>query len=246
MNTHQTKKISAVSPLPELNMAERLKVVRQARGLTQQQLADLVGISRPTVAQLEGGRHQPSAEVLEIIVAELSISRNWLWFGAGPMEEATPGLGGNARLAHQFSDEDDYEDWPHLTAPARAGFDELFTDYHSQLDTIRVYNPSPELRGKSPWVIDVDGDSMEPQLRSGMQVAGLKIPLSDCKYAVSGVYAIAFANQFAIKRIKDNDLLTKGYLVLHSDNENAGSLTVAGEDIQHMWRVLEIIRAKVV
>ena len=76
MTTVERKKISSVSPLPELSMAERLKVVRQARGLTQQQMADLLGISRPTVAQLEGGRHQPSTEVLETIVSELEVSRN--------------------------------------------------------------------------------------------------------------------------------------------------------------------------
>ncbi|SNR52812.1 Phage repressor protein C, contains Cro/C1-type HTH and peptisase s24 domains [Hymenobacter mucosus] len=226
-------------------IGERLRIVRQVRGLTQQQMADLLGVKRPTVTQLEASRHQPSQDVLEAIVRELDISRNWLWFGIGPMEEATPGLNGNARLAHPL-DEEDYEDWIHITVPARAGFGDLFdTGGVAQFDTIRIYSPSPELRGRKTWVIDVDGDSMEPQLRSGMQVAAILLPLEDCKYAVSGVYAVVFGSQFAIKRIKDNDLLTKGYLVLHSDNENAGSLTVAGEDIRYMWRVLEIIRGKV-
>ncbi|UYZ58070.1 XRE family transcriptional regulator [Hymenobacter latericus] len=248
MTQSATIKKSPAQEVAEENLrtsaGERLRIVRQVRGLTQQQMADLLGVKRPTVTQLEAGRHQPSQDVLETIVRKLEISRNWLWFGIGPMEEATPGLNGNARLAHPL-DEEDYEDWIHITVPARAGFGDLCDLDTTQFDTIRIYSPSPELRGRKTWVIDVDGDSMEPQLRSGMQVAAVLIPLEDCKYAVSGVYAVVFGSQFAIKRIKDNDLLTKGYLVLHSDNENAGSLTVAAEDIRYMWRVLEIVRGKV-
>jgi len=228
------------------SIGERLRAVRLTRGMTQQQMADLLGIKRPSLTQLEGGRHQPSQEILEAVVRELDVSRTWLWFGAGPMEEATPGLAGNARLSHP-PNEDNYEDWVHLTIPARAGLAELMgNEYdYGDFDTVRIYDPSPELRGKKPVVIDIDGDSMEPQLRSGMQVAAVHVPLADCKYAVSGVYAVVFGNQFAVKRVKDNELATKGPLVLHSDNPNAGSLVVAGEDIRAMWRVLEIVRGKV-
>ena len=245
MTTLERKKISSVSPLPELSMAERLKVVRQARGLTQQQMADLLEISRPTVAQLEGGRHQPSTEVLETIVSELGISRNWLWFGGGPMDD-TGTKGGEVVVFGKFADEE-FIDCPFITVPVRAGFVELVAtegDY-GQYETMRIYNPSPELRKPGTLVFEINGDSMEPQLRAGMLVAVTPVPLADIKYTVSGVYVATFGNQLTIKRIKDNDLLTKRQLVLHSDNPRAGMLTVAGEDIRGLWKVVDIIRGRV-
>lgn len=245
MTTLERKKISAVSPMPELSMSERLKVVRQARGLTQQQMADLLGISRPTVAQLEGGRHQPSTEVMETIVAELEVSRNWLWFGTGPMQEHSP-LGGDAIYMGKFVDAD-YIDCPFVPVPVRAGFVDLIGsdgDY-GQLQMIRIYNPSPELRKDGTLVFEIDGDSMEPQLRAGMLVAVTPLAFEDIKYAVSGVYVVAFSNQLTVKRIKDNDLMTKRHLVLNSDNPRAGILTVAGEDIRGLWKVVDIIRGRV-
>lgn len=245
MATAKTKKISSVTPLPELSIAERLKVVRSSRGLTQQEMAELLGISRPSVTQLEGGRHQPSNDVLEIIVNKLDVSRNWLWFGAGPMEETSP-VGGNARMLSPLMDVD-YIDCPLIPVPARAGFLDMIgseSDY-GLYQTVRIYNPSAEISKGDALAFEIDGDSMEPQLRPGMQVAVVPVQMADIKYAVSGVYVVAFANQLTVKRIKDNDLLTKRQLLLHSDNPKAGSLTVAGEDIRGLWKVIDIIRGRV-
>ena len=227
-------------------MAERLKIVRQSRGLTQQQMADLLGLSRPSVAQLEGGRHQPGKETLETIVDKLEISRNWLWFGNGPMEEFSP-LGGNVKLLGD-PDDAEYIDLKFVGVKVRGGFMEMMAgegDY-TTLDTVRIHDPTPEMLKPGTLAFEIDGDSMEPQLRSGMRVVGVMLALEDIKYATSGVYVVAFANQFTIKRIKDNDINEKRWLVLHADNPQAGSLRVAAEDIRAMWRVRRIIHGEVV
>ena len=230
---------------PELSIAERLKVVRRARSLTQQQMADLLGISRPTVAQLEGGRHQPSNEVLETIVAELNVSRNWLWFNSEPMEEQ--GTTGRDVALVKKSLDAEYIDCSFIPVSLRASLVDLVTtegDY-GQFEMMRIFKPGSELRKVGTLVFEIDCDSMEPQLRSGMLVAVTPVPLADIKYTVSGVYVATFGNQLTIKRIKDNDLLTKRQLVLHSDNPQAGMLTVAGEDIRGLWKVVDIIRGRV-
>lgn len=46
---------------------ERVRLVREVRGLTQKDLAELVGISRAAIAHIETGRAQPSDEVVEAI-----------------------------------------------------------------------------------------------------------------------------------------------------------------------------------
>ncbi len=247
MTATKTKKISSVLPLPELNMADRLKVLRSARGLTQQQMADLLGISRPSVTQLEGGRHQPSNEVLETIVGKLEISRNWLWFGNGPMDEFSA-VGGDAKLLGDV-EENDYLDVKLVTCKVRGSFMDMMDDGgqpFSTLSTVRIYEPTPEMYKPGTLGFEINGDSMEPQLRSGMRVVGVQVPLEDIKYATSGVYVVAFANQLTIKRIKDNEIFERHSLVLHADNPQAGSLRVAAEDIRAMWRVRRIIYGDVV
>lgn len=230
-------------------MAERLKFVRRARELTQQEMADLLEIARPTVAQLEGGRHQPSTDVLEAIIDKLNISRNWLWFGSGPMEDFSP-LGGNVKMLAGL-EEGDYLDIEFVSCKVRGSFLELMDDggevsHFESLEIVRIYDPTPEMRKPGTKGFEIDGDSMEPQLRSGMKVVGVRVPLSDVKYVTSGVYVVAFGNQLTIKRVKSNDILERGILVLHADNPNAGSLPVAGEDIRFMWKVVRIFYADVI
>ena len=44
----------------EENMKNRITELRKARHLTQQDLADLLGVTRQTIISLEGGRYNPS------------------------------------------------------------------------------------------------------------------------------------------------------------------------------------------
>jgi DNA-binding XRE family transcriptional regulator len=51
-----------------------VRVWREYRGLTQQQLAEAAGISVPYLSQLESGKRRGSAEVLAAIAKELELS----------------------------------------------------------------------------------------------------------------------------------------------------------------------------
>lgn len=51
-----------------------VKVWREYRGLTQQQLADAAGISKPYLSQIETGRRKGTTEILSAIAKTLDIS----------------------------------------------------------------------------------------------------------------------------------------------------------------------------
>ncbi|MBN1992118.1 MAG: helix-turn-helix transcriptional regulator [Anaerolineae bacterium] len=51
-----------------------LRVWREYRGLTQQQVAEAAGISKPYLSQLESGRRKGTAEVLQAISKVLNVS----------------------------------------------------------------------------------------------------------------------------------------------------------------------------
>jgi len=51
-----------------------IKVWREYRGLTQQQLADMAGISKPYISQIETGKRKGTTEILSAIAKALNVS----------------------------------------------------------------------------------------------------------------------------------------------------------------------------
>ena len=66
-------------------MNERLKQLRNALNLTQQALADKLGVKRNTVGQWECGRNDPSDAAIVSICREFSVNESWLRTGEGDM-----------------------------------------------------------------------------------------------------------------------------------------------------------------
>ncbi len=54
-------------------LSMRLKQYREARGWTQEQLAEKVGFSRAYIARLEIGRHDPTLSTLERLAKALKV-----------------------------------------------------------------------------------------------------------------------------------------------------------------------------
>ena len=69
-------------------MKDRIKAVRKALGLTQQALADRLGIKQNTVAQYEIGRNEPIDAVVTLLCREFRVNETWLRTGQGEMFQA--------------------------------------------------------------------------------------------------------------------------------------------------------------
>lgn len=65
-------------------MGERIKQLRQALGMTQQEFADHLHIKRGAVANYEVGRNA-SDTVIAMICREFNVSETWLRTGEGEM-----------------------------------------------------------------------------------------------------------------------------------------------------------------
>lgn len=66
-------------------MNERLKKLRKALDLTQQEFADRIGVKRNTIATYEIGRNTPLDAVVSSICREFNVSETWLRTGDGEM-----------------------------------------------------------------------------------------------------------------------------------------------------------------
>lgn len=66
-------------------MNERIKKLRKALDLTQQEFAARIGSVQNTITGYETGRREPSNQVIALICREFSVSEEWLRTGTGEM-----------------------------------------------------------------------------------------------------------------------------------------------------------------
>ena len=66
-------------------MKERIKSIRKALKLTQEQFSDKLNLSRNYIAQLEIGTKVPSDRTISDICREYNINEHWLRTGEGEM-----------------------------------------------------------------------------------------------------------------------------------------------------------------
>lgn len=64
---------------------ERIKKLRKALNLTQQEFADRIGIKRGAIANYEIGRNEPADSVCSLICREFNVNEEWLRSGSGEM-----------------------------------------------------------------------------------------------------------------------------------------------------------------
>lgn len=64
----------------------RIKIARKHRKISQQDLADAVGVTQPSVSEWERNLTEPTTDNLASIAITLKVNFNWLATGAGVME----------------------------------------------------------------------------------------------------------------------------------------------------------------
>ena len=90
-----------------MDTAGRIKILRLLNGYTQEAIAALIGISRPSIVVWESGKHPPSPEFV-IRLAGIGRGRTWIyliWQPACFMQRLDSGAAGQSP--------------EHITLPAR-------------------------------------------------------------------------------------------------------------------------------
>ena len=87
-------------------MNQRLKEVRSALGLTQQEFADKIGTLRVNIAGYETGKRSPSSSVISLICEKCNVNGSWLKTGKGDMFNELPEEDEVAAYVSQLLDPD--------------------------------------------------------------------------------------------------------------------------------------------
>lgn len=72
----------------ELQLKDRIAAVRKAAGLTQEQLGELVGVTRQAVSKWESGQTVPDALTVAKLCEALHVSADYVLLGKEPEEQA--------------------------------------------------------------------------------------------------------------------------------------------------------------
>ncbi len=67
------------------NIGDRLKDFRKAKNLTQQELGNVLNVSKQAIANIESKHNNPSIEVVSKLIEIFNLNANWLLIGQGSM-----------------------------------------------------------------------------------------------------------------------------------------------------------------
>jgi putative transcriptional regulator len=73
--------------MKKIRISNRLKLARVAKGLTQAELAERVGVTRQTIGLIEAGKYNPTLRLCLLLTRETASSLNDLFWIEGEQDE---------------------------------------------------------------------------------------------------------------------------------------------------------------
>ena len=142
-------------------MGDRVKLIRKTLGLTQEQLAQRLGVGKTALSMIETGKARLSTPNRNILIQELNVNPDWLDDRKGEIFNATPNL---SAYNHRTDNSVPLQSVPLYSIEGTAGLVPLFeqSDSFTPINYIHIPN-LPKCDG----AIYVAGDSMYPLLKSG-------------------------------------------------------------------------------
>jgi phage repressor protein C with HTH and peptisase S24 domain len=189
------------------SIASRLARARERAGLTQQQLANLAGVSQSTIGNIEAGLRQSRGSLPQIAEA-LGVRLKWLRDG----EE--PGIDQLRRLV-EMADNPEYPAIRRVRFKLSAGASGFAVEYDEGDAPPIVFRKEWFVRrGLRPdrlFAVEVTNGSMEPGLYAGDTVV---VNTDETKERDGEVFAVNYEGELVIKRLVRDD----GQWWLASDN----------------------------
>ncbi len=204
-----------------MEFGDRLVIFREKMGLSQQELAEKIGIKPQALARYEKNKSKPSIDLAKKLTNLFNLNTNWLLTGEGEMLKSTKDIQDCSQDKNII-----YIDKLSLQAGAGAGI------YNYEVETIEKVPISLSLF-KTPQnpdhlkIIQVNGDSMEPTLKDGDYVIINTTQIS----ANDGIYALLYDNAVIIKRVQ---FCLNGNIKIISDNPKYDSFTFKKEELQDL------------
>ena len=215
---------------------ERIRLMRKQLNLTQEQMAQRLGVGKAALSMIETGKARLSARNKNILVQDFNVNPDWIETGEGKMFNAEPDLTSyNLRTDRSLP----LQSVPLYSIEGTAGLVPLF-EQQKEVEPINYIN-IPNLP-KCDGAIYVVGDSMYPLLKSGDII--LYKQLNDVRDVFWGdMYLLSIdidgEEYITVKYVQKSE--HDGYIRLVSQNQHHADKEVAVNRI----RAIALIKASV-
>ena len=196
-------------------VGERIRLMRKQLNMTQEQMAQRLGIGKAALSMIETGKARLSARNKNILVQDFNVNPDWIETGTGKMFNAEPDLTSyNLRTDRSLP----LQSVPLYSIEGTAGLVPLFQQL-TEVEPIN-YITIPNLP-KCDGAIYVVGDSMYPLLKSGDII--LYKQLNDVRDVFWGdMYLLSIdidgEEYITVKYVQKSD--HEGYIRLVSQNQH--------------------------
>ena len=210
-------------------VGERVRLMRKQLNMTQEQMAQRLGIGKAALSMIETGKARLSARNKNILVQDFNVNPDWVETGEGKMFNAEPDLTAfNLRTDRSLP----LQSVPLYSIEGTAGLVPLFNQ-QQQFEPINYIN-IPTLP-KCDGAIYVVGDSMYPLLKSGDII--LYKQLNDVRDVFWGdMYLLSID-------IDGEEYITVKYV---QKSEHEGHIRLVSQNQHHADKEVEINRVRAV
>ena len=217
-------------------VAQRLRAIRKELNMTQEHLAQRLGIGKAALSMIETGKAGLSTRNKNILVQDFNVNTEWIDSGKGKMFNAEPNL---TPYTLRTDKSLPLQSVPLYSIEGTAGLVPLFTD-NSEIKPINFIH-IPNLP-KCDGAIYIVGDSMYPLLKSGDIV--LYKQLNDVRDIFWGdMYLLSIdmdgEEYITVKYIQKSE--HDGYIRLVSQNQHHADKEVSMDRV----RALALIKASI-
>ena len=226
-------------------IGQNIKYLRKSKGLTQEEIANKIGVNRAMIGSYEENRAVPKLSVLQDIAHYFSISidnliNTKLWEKSDDNSSSKYVKGNNLRIISTIVDKDDKELITTVPIQASAGYTKGYADPDYIEELPRFSMPLIELSKERTYrVFQIKGDSMEP-IKSGSYI--ICEYLQDWKEIIDGKPYIVITQDDGIvyKRLY-NKINETAEIVLKSDNPEYEPYSLNIENVFEVWKALGFI-----
>lgn len=210
-------------------VGERVRLMRKQLNMTQEQMAQRLGIGKAALSMIETGKARLSARNKNILVQDFNVNPDWVETGEGKMFNAEPDLTTfNLRTDRSLP----LQSVPLYSIEGTAGLVPLFNQ-QQQFEPVNYIN-IPNLP-KCDGAIYVVGDSMYPLLKSGDII--LYKQLNDVRDVFWGdMYLLSID-------IDGEEYITVKYV---QKSEHEGHIRLVSQNQHHADKEVEINRVRAV
>ena len=210
-------------------VGERVRLIRKQLEMTQEQMAQRLGIGKAALSMIETGKARLSARNKNILVQDFNVNPDWVETGEGKMFNAEPDLTPyNLRTDRSLP----LQSVPLYSIEGTAGLIPLF-EQQQQFEPINYIN-IPNLP-KCDGAIYVVGDSMYPLLKSGDII--LYKQLNDVRDVFWGdMYLLSID-------IDGEEYITVKYV---QKSEHEGYIRLVSQNQHHADKEVEISRIRAI